>query len=115
GVPMAVLSIPAIGINNMVVVEGTSPGNLTLGLGHLPDSSLPGQSGVSEIYGRRATFGGPFSRLGELRTGDVITVVTGQGKAIYKVAGVGSSHLVINDPWPNRLVLLTASSATVST
>src|SRR5262249_33204277 len=31
----------------------------------------------------------------------------------YKVAGIGGSHLLINDPVPNRLLLLTASSAGV--
>jgi sortase A len=112
-VPMAVLSIPAIGIKNMVVVEGTSSENLTLGPGHLSNSPLPGQAGLSEIYGRRATFGGPFSRIGQLHRGDVITVITGQGKSTYKVAGIGGSHLQINDSAPNRLLLLTASSTGV--
>ena len=53
------LDIPAIGIANMVVVEGTSPENLTLGPGHLRDTPLPGQAGISVVFGRRATFGAP--------------------------------------------------------
>jgi sortase A len=53
GSPVAVLGIPGIGVRNMVVVEGTSPENLTLGPGHLRDTPLPGQAGVSEIFGRR--------------------------------------------------------------
>jgi sortase A len=53
GSPVAVLDIPGIGVRNMVVVEGTSPENLTLGPGHLRDTPLPGQAGVSEIFGRR--------------------------------------------------------------
>src|SRR5262249_44899515 len=67
GVPVAVLRIPAIGIRDMVVVEGTSPEDLTLGPGHLSDTPLPGQAGVSEIFGRRETFGAPFARLDQLR------------------------------------------------
>jgi sortase A len=115
GVPVAVLRIPAIGIHDMVVVEGTSPEDLTLGPGHLSDTPLPGQAGVSEIFGRRQTFGAPFARLGQLRPGDVIQVITGQGTSTYRVAAVGNSAYIINDPAPNRLVLLTASSPVVPT
>jgi len=48
---VALLSIPAIGISAMVVVEGTTPENLTLGPGHLRDTPLPGQAGISVIFG----------------------------------------------------------------
>lgn len=115
GVPVAVLSIPAIGIHDMVVVQGTSPEDLTLGPGHLSDTPLPGQTGVCEIFGRRETFGAPFARLGQLRPGDVIQVITGQGPSTYRVAAVANSAYTINDPVPNRLVLLTASSPAVPT
>ncbi|MGN6792493.1 MAG: hypothetical protein ACTHJW_08900, partial [Streptosporangiaceae bacterium] len=37
GAPVAILNIPAIGITNMIVVEGTSPENLELGPGHVPN------------------------------------------------------------------------------
>jgi sortase A len=111
GSPVAVLDIPAIGISDMVVVQGTSPENMTLGPGHLRDTPMPGQAGVTEIFGRRATFGAPFARLAELRPGDVIETITGQGRSVYRVAAIGSSgHVRIEDPAPNRLILVTASS-----
>jgi sortase A len=110
GSPVAVLTIPSIGIRDMVVVEGTSPENMTLGPGHLRSTPMPGQAGVSEIFGRRATFGAPFARLADLRPGDVIETVTGQGRALYRVAAIGSSHERIVDPEPNRLLLVTAAS-----
>jgi sortase (surface protein transpeptidase) len=114
GSPVAVLAIPAIGIRDMVVVQGTSPENMMLGPGHLRVTPMPGQAGVSEIFGRRATFGAPFARLGELRPGDVIVTVTGQGRSVYRVAAVGSSQAVrIVDPAPNRLLLVTAASPVV--
>ncbi len=102
GVPVAILRIPAIGVHDLVVVEGTSPEDLTLGPGHLNDTPLPGQAGVSEIFGRRATFGAPFARLAQLRPGDVIQVITGQGTSTYRVAAIGNSAYVINDLAPNR-------------
>jgi sortase A len=114
GSPVAVLDIPAIGIRDMVVVQGTSPENMTLGPGHLRDTPMPGQAGVSEIFGRRATFGAPFARLTGLRPGDVIVTYTGQGRSVYRVAALGGSQQVrIEDPEPNRLVLVTASSPVV--
>ena len=113
GSPVAVLTIPSIGVHSMVVVEGTSPENLTLGPGHLRSTPLPGQAGVCTIYGRVATFGAPFGRIAQLRQGDTISVITGQGQSAYKVAAVADSRQVIQDPAPNRLLLLTASSAVV--
>jgi LPXTG-site transpeptidase (sortase) family protein len=110
GSPVAVLDIPAIGIRDLVVVEGTSPENMTLGPGHLRDTPMPGQAGVSEIFGRRVTFGAPFARLGSLRPGDVIVTITGQGRSVYRVAALGNSQVRIDDPEPNRLLLVTASS-----
>src|SRR5271154_5144919 len=86
GSPVAILNIPAIGVHDLVVVEGTSPADLTAGPGHLRDTPLPGQAGVSQIFGRRATFGAPFGRLAQLLPGDEIQAITGQGYATYQVA-----------------------------
>ena len=115
GTPVAILQFPTLGISDMVVVEGTSPENLMYGPGLVRSSPMPGQGGVSEIYGRLATFGGPFSMLSRLKVGDEIIAVTAQGKSIYKIAAFGdSSHLIV-DPAPNRLLLLTARSSVVPT
>jgi LPXTG-site transpeptidase (sortase) family protein len=113
GAPIAILNIPSIGIHDMVVVEGTSSENLMLGPGHLRTTPYPGQAGVSEIFGRRATFGGPFKRLEELRPGALIETITGQGKATYTVAAVANSKVSILDQYSNRLLLYTASSPVV--
>lgn len=115
GAPVALLDIPSIGVRNMVIVEGTSPENLTLGPGLRRDSPLPGQAGVSEVYGRRATFGAPFGRLADLRRGDKILVITGQGASSYTVAALGDSSHLVEDPAPNRLILLTAGSPDIPT
>ena len=115
GSPVAIISIPSIGIRDMVVVQGTTPQNLMVGPGHRADSPLPGQPGLVQIYGRRATFGAPFSRLGELRPGDTITAITGQGTSIYTVAAAAPSSVIIKDPAQARMVLLTAYSPTVPT
>jgi sortase A len=115
GTAVAILNIPAIGIKDMVVVEGTSPENLQLGPGHLRDTPLPGQAGVSEIIGRRATFGAPFASLTNLRRGAKLTVITGQGTARYTVVARGDSGHLVEDPAPNRLLLFTSCSAFIPT
>jgi sortase A len=113
GAPVAILNIPSIGVHDLVVVEGTSPENLTLGPGHLRNTTLPGQGGTSVIYGRRATFGAPFSRLAQLRPGARITAITSQGTSSYTVAALGDSRRLVENPAPNQLILLTAGSATI--
>jgi sortase A len=111
GDPVALLDIPSIGITNMVIVEGTSPENLTLGPGHLRDTPLPGQAGTSVVFGRRATFGAPFGNLPQLAKGAVITTITSQGEARYQVIAVSdSSHPVPFSDYPNQLLLVTADS-----
>lgn len=85
--PVAVLSIPRIGLRNVVVVEGTSTRALQDGPGHLRGSVLPGQHGTSVLLGRALTFGAPFGSLDQLRPGDPITVTTGQGTFTYTVTG----------------------------
>ncbi len=115
GVPVAILNSPSIGVRNLVVVEGTTPENLMEGPGLVRNTPLPGQGGVSEIYGRLASFGGPFSALSRLRVGDEIKVTTSLGISTYKVAAFGDSSELVSDPAPNRLILLTAGSPYVPT
>jgi sortase A len=113
GAPVAVLNIPSIGIRGMVVIEGTSPEDLTLGPGHLRNTPLPGQLGLSVLYGRRVTFGAPFRRIDQLRACDKISAITQQGTAVYRVVAIGDSQHPVRDTTLNRLALLTASSGQV--
>lgn len=115
GTAVAVLNIPQIGLNNTVVVEGTTSRDLTLGPGHVQASALPGEAGWSFIYGKVATFGAPFAHLMQLKKGDLITVATGQGVARYVVHSFGTSHYPAVDDSANRLVLMTANSAGIPT
>lgn len=109
GSPVAVLSIPQIGLN-AVVLEGTSSDVLEGGPGHLRDTQLPGQVGYSEIYGRRASYGGPFARLSSLYPGAIFTVTTGQGVTRYRVLDIRRAGDVVPPitPGVGRLVLATA-------
>ena len=110
GTPVGVLNIPEIGLTT-VIFEGTSGRVLESGPGHQRDTPLPGQPGVSVIFGRRTAYGGPFSRLPWVKVGDVFTVTTGQGVASYRVIDLRRA----GDPFPpppavgqGRLILVTA-------
>jgi LPXTG-site transpeptidase (sortase) family protein len=111
GAAVAVLEIPAVGVHE-VVVEGTTATELTAGPGHLRTSALPGQPGVSVLFGRRASYGGPFRHLDRLRKGDLIIVTTGQGTMRYEVTssrtGPASDASVFRARASNALVLVTS-------
>jgi len=110
GTPMAYLEIPSIGVRQ-VVLEGTTSGVMFDGPGHRRDSPFPGEEGTTVILGRHATYGGPFSQIGDLREGDAIHVTTGAGEFDYEVIGVRKE----GDPSPpalesgqGRMLLMTA-------
>jgi sortase A len=112
GSPVAVLEIPSIGVNE-VVVEGARSGQMRAGPGHVVGSALPGQPGNAVIAGRRTLYGGPFKHLNSLEPGERIVVTTGQGKSTYRVMSdpksYGAVHgSVFGDYGDNRLTLFTA-------
>lgn len=110
GAPVAVLAIPDLGLQE-VVVEGTTSTVTQSGPGHKRDTVLPGQAGTSVIYGRQAAFGGPFGQLEILQPGMVITTTTGQGPAEYRVIDVrrpGDPLPPALQPGQGRLTLVTA-------
>ncbi|AGM04390.1 sortase [Amycolatopsis keratiniphila] len=84
GKPVAVLEIPALKVQQ-VVVEGASSGETASGPGHVPGTAGPGQPGNAAIVARNAGYGGPFGSLDALEPGDEIVVATTQGKSVYRV------------------------------
>ncbi|MFI2608077.1 sortase [Kitasatospora sp. NPDC018619] len=110
GAPVALLDIPAIGLHQAVVVEGTTGRDLMRGPGHRRDTALPGQRGVAVVFGRGATFGAPFADLSKLRIGDKIEATTGQGRFSYTVNTYGDGDHPIADQATNRMVLVTGDS-----
>jgi sortase A len=114
GSPVALMSIPSIGLQDVVVVDGTTSQDLLNGPGHLRTTPLPGNAGVSMVMGRSTTYGGPFGDITSLHPGDPIRVVGGQGVVTYTVKDVRRA----GDPIPTlpqgakagRLILATADS-----
>jgi sortase A len=87
GDPVAILDIPALKLQQ-VVVEGAGPQQTRRGPGHVTGTAGLGQPGNAAIVARRAAFGGSFGRLGTMERGDEILVTTTQGASVYEVEQV---------------------------
>jgi sortase A len=70
---LGLLSIPAIGLANAPVVEGTGDQQLDVAVGHDPYSVQPGQPGTAVLSAHNITW---FSRLPSLEPGQVVTYET---------------------------------------
>lgn len=115
GSPVALLSIPTLGIDDMVVVDGTASGDLLNGPGHRRDTPDPGEAGVSMVMGRATTYGAPFKSITSLKPGARIEVISAQGTTTYTVRDVRRAGDPIppqpTGKSPGRLILATAGSS----
>jgi sortase A len=66
-------------------VQGVDPVDLARGVGHYPQTALPGQVGNFAMAGHRATHGEPLRHLDRLRTGDTVIVETREAWFTYRV------------------------------
>jgi sortase A len=78
------------------------------------DTPLPGQPGVSVLFGRSITYGAPFRAITLLRAGDTITLTTAQGVFTYRV----DRQRLPGDPLPpsfpaneSHMTLVTSAAA----
>ncbi len=67
------------------LIEGVEDDDLTKGIGHFPDSALPGQVGNSSYAGHRATHGEPLAHVDQLQAGDMVYIETGAGWFSYRL------------------------------
>lgn len=113
GAPVALLTAPAAGIHDVVVVEGTTSEQMRDGPGHLRNSPLPGQVGDAILIGRSTTTGAPFGSIDHLRRGDPLTITTGQGHFRFTVEDVrrAGSHLPAIPPSGSIVTLITSSGS----
>lgn len=78
------IKIPSVSID-LLLVEGTASKDLNWGAGHLTATPMPGEVGNCAIAGHRNyTFGSYFSRLGEVKIGDQITVTYNKTEYTYE-------------------------------
>jgi sortase A len=75
------IQIASVGLR-AVIIQGDSAQVLRIGVGHLPETSMPGKPGKVALAGHRDSFFRPLRRV---RAGDVITLRMNTGTFHYKV------------------------------
>lgn len=106
------IEIPKIGLNQ-IVVNGVGVEDLKKGVGHYPDTKMPGEKGNAALAGHRTTYGAPFNRIDELGPGDQITITTLKGTFRYewmeKQIVTPETVSVLDDTPDDRLTLTTCN------
>jgi sortase A len=75
------IEIQRLGLS-VVVLQGTTPKTLLLGVGHIEGTALPGETGNIGLAGHRDTY---FRVLKDIRRNDEILLQTATGIARYEV------------------------------
>lgn len=92
GDAFAIVRIPRFGADYArPLYQGTDRTTLQKGIGHYPQTAMPGEVGNFSIAGHRTTYGKPFSRIAELLDGDLVIVETSARYFVYKVV----DHLIV--------------------
>lgn len=107
GSPFGRLEIPRLQLSVMVV-EGSSDRDLRRGVGHIPGTALPGNSGNVGLAGHRDTV---FRKLSQIQSQDLVTFTTLTGVFQYRVVStsiVSPTSVEVLDPTPDpELTLVT--------
>ncbi|WP_193555570.1 class E sortase [Leifsonia flava] len=130
GQPFAVLYIPRYGPEyHRTVAEGTGMDVLNsteLGVGHYPDTQMPGEVGNFVVAAHRSAYGGGMHLINELQLGDSIIVQTQDGWYTYKFRSlqyVLANQVEVLAPVPgspevpatDRIITLTSCNPLLST
>ena len=81
GTPLGRIEIPRLHVST-IIRAGSDARTLSLAVGHIPGTALPGEAGNMGLAGHRDTF---FRRLRDIRADDEIRVVTPRGIYSYRV------------------------------
>jgi len=98
----ATLYVPRFGDHYVrPVAEGVDKETILdkVGVGHYPQTSMPGQIGNFAVAGHRTTFGKPFTHIERLRKGDAVVLRTETTWYVYKV----TEHLIV---YPDQVGVL---------
>ncbi|MGC3953830.1 MAG: class E sortase [Propionicimonas sp.] len=86
GKGFAIVRIPRFGAKYAKpLIEGKDRATLQKGIGHYPETVMPGEIGNFSMAGHRTTYGKPFNKIAELKHGDLVIVETAQAYYVYEV------------------------------
>ena len=108
--PLAEIEVPRLG-ERAIVLEGASGQAMAFGPGHMPNTPAIGAHGTSIVAAHRDT---QFAMLKDVKTGDLVTATTRQGRVSFRVVAMhvvkaNASGIDPADPGPTgaRLALVT--------
>lgn len=81
GAPVGTIAIPEAGVD-AVILHGVEPATLRRGVGHFPESPLPGGGGNFALAGHRDTF---FRGLRHARVGQRIAISLPESRHCYRI------------------------------
>jgi sortase A len=116
GQAIGFLGIPRLDLG-VYVVPGVGREDLKQGVGHFPQTPMPGQLGNAAIAGHRTTYGHPFLDLDQLELGDEIDVTMPYGVFVYRVTSIEivepsqTEVIATTDPTKATLTLATCHPA----
>lgn len=124
GKGFATLYVPRFGADYVRAIGesvelGSVLNNKKLGIGHYPETQMPGEIGNFAIAAHRTTWGAPFKQIADLRVGDKLYVQTEDGWYTYAFRSqeyVWPSGVGVLEPVPqapgvpagDRLITLTS-------
>lgn len=105
GALMGIVQIPALSLK-APLVQGTNDNVLSVAVGHLPVSAMPGELGTAVVAAHNATW---FHHINRLSKGDLIHLETAYGSFAFRVTGTAiapQNSSLAEAPYP-ELVLET--------
>lgn len=109
GAAFAIVTIPRLGVSwQEPIIQGIRTQDLARGIGHYPNTALPGQIGNFAIAGHRVTHGSPFRNVLSLVPGDIVRIETRTMIYIYAMDTSPANLTVTNtavwvlDPVPGH-------------
>ncbi len=86
GKGFAIVRIPRFGAKYAKpLYEGKDRLTLQKGIGHYPETVMPGEIGNFSMAGHRTTYGKPFNKVADLKNGDLVIIETAESYFIYEV------------------------------
>ena len=85
--------------------SGIEDEQLNSGIGHFPNSAMPGELGNFAIAGHRATYGEPFAFVDQFSPGDRVIIRTAKGWFVYTLTKdqiVKPEDVWVVDPVPGQ-------------
>lgn len=87
------------------LVQGVTDRDLRRGIGHFPDTAMPGEVGNAAFAGHRATNGEPLRNIDKLRAGDLVHIETATAWYTYRLTKdqiVLPTDVWVVDPVPGQ-------------